>query len=289
MRTIILTACALVALSSLARAQALPAELVCRATETQAECHARLKCKADEELDQCQKRLAAAKQQGGARDDGARTNNNNDRGNDRDRANERERERDADRRERNANDGGERRERERDRGGDRDDGPRSRRQRGSGMRGFEANKTFGLGLELGEPTGLNGKLFVSRSGAFDFGLGWIYDHYYYGDGLHLYGDYLWHPTSLVSTPAFELPFYIGVGLRLWDFHYCVAKVCDYGGRAVGIRVPIGISFDMNRTPLDIFIQLVPVLDFLGGDYYDRYRDRAHFGIDFSVGIRFWFK
>ena len=31
------------------------------------------------------------------------------------------------------------------------------------------------------------------------------------------------------------------------------------------------------------------LDFVRGDYYDRYRDRAHFGIDLSAGIRYWFK
>lgn len=67
------------------------------------------------------------------------------------------------------------------------------------------------------------------------------------------------------------------------------KVCDCGGSAVGIRMPLGIAFDFNNSPLDIFLQLVPTLDFLNGDYYMRYGDRAHFGIDGSVGIRFWFK
>jgi hypothetical protein len=28
---------------------------------------------------------------------------------------------------------------------------------------------------------------------------------------------------------------------------------------------------------------------LNGDYYDRYDDRAHFGVDLSVGLRYWFK
>jgi len=284
----------------------------CKKTETQAECHDRLKCKADEELGDCQKRLlqctadeslddckkrhAAGQGNNGGNDRGnERGERDNDRGNDRanDRGNDRANDRD--------NDGGDDRDSggrdDGDRGGrryDRDDSRRSRGRRArSGRSSFEANKTFGLGFELGEPDGLNGKYFVSPTGALDFGVGYIYDHYYYGDGFHLYGDYLWHPVSLASTPSFELPFYVGVGLRFWDFHYCVTTggttVCDYGGSAVGIRVPLGISFDFNNAPLDIFLQLVPTLDFLGGDYYTRNQNREHFGIDGSVGLRFWFK
>ena len=44
----------------------------------------------------------------------------------------------------------------------------------------------------------------------------------------------------------------------------------------------------RRRPIDVFLQLVPVLDFIQDDYYDRYDDRTHFGIDGSVGIRYWF-
>src|SRR5690606_12634036 len=159
------------------------------------------------------------------------------------------------------------------------------------MRSFEANKTFGLGLELGAPFGLSGKYFLTESNALQFGLGAIYEHYYAGDGLHLYLDYLWHPVSLVSAQAFELPFYIGVGGRFWDFDYCRGpddRVCGYGGSAFGIRIPLGISFDFNRVPLDVFFHIVPTLDFYRGDYH-RYYDRGtHFGIDASVGVRYWF-
>jgi hypothetical protein len=300
----------LLALSSLAHAQA--PDVTCKPTETQAECHARLKCKPYEELEDCQKRLKAAKPAGGGtqnndannqgnqgnQDNNDRGNRDNDRGNrdndrgdrDNDRGN-----RDNDRSNRD-HDRGDRGDQDNDRGsrGSRGDRGRSRRQRGSRgqSKGFEANKTFGLGLELGEPTGLTGKYFLSPSGALDFGVGWIYQHYYYGDGLNLYADYLWHPTSLVSAEAFELPFYVGVGLRFWSFDYCDRNpnpdIC-YRGSSLGVRIPLGIAFDFNNVPLDIFFQLVPVIDFVNGDYYDRYGDRAHVGIDFSAGIRFWFK
>jgi hypothetical protein len=286
--------CALVACSTLALAQNQPPGIECKQTETQAECHARLKCKPDEDLEDCKKRLLKSPREGNAGQRG----DADQRGGDRD-ADQRGGDRDADQRGRDRDDPdrgrGERR--------DRDEGARSRRQRGERRRGdgeqrrgdrgrmagFQANKTFGLGLELGEPTGLNGKYFLSESGALDFGIGWIYRHYYYGDGFHIYADYLWHPVSLVSASAFELPFYIGGGLRFWSFTYCDQRVCEFDGSAIGIRIPFGIAFDFNNAPLDIFIQLVPVIDFVNGDYYDRYRDRTHFGIDLSVGIRYWFK
>lgn len=162
---------------------------------------------------------------------------------------------------------------------------------GGSLRSFSANKTFGLGLELGQPTGLTGKYFLSDSNALDFGVGYIYHSYRYGDdGLHLYADYLWHPATLVSAEPFELPFFIGVGGRFWDFDYCRARNdCGWGGSALGVRIPLGIAFDFNRVPLDIALNIVPVLDFVRGDYYDRYGDRAHFGIDVSIAIRYWFK
>ena len=161
------------------------------------------------------------------------------------------------------------------------------RPHGFGGKRFEANKTFGLGLELGEPTGLTGKLFLQPDQAIDFGVGDIYHHYYGGDGLHLYFDYLWHPVSLASTEAFELPFYVGVGARTWFFDYnCPngpGNVCN-GAEAFGIRVPLGVSFDLNNVPLDIFIQLVPTLDF----FRDYAPHNVYLDVDFSIGIRYWF-
>jgi hypothetical protein len=314
-RTTLLTIGFLVAFSTLAFADG-RADIECKKTETQPECFARLKCHAKEELEDCQKRLIACTtgqsldacesqgagtqgNAGGQGDNGHGDNGRGDRGDNGrgDRGDDGRGDRgdngrgDNGRGDRGDNGRGDRGDNGRGDHSDRYDRGERRRRRGGGSRsgGFEANKTFGLGVELGEPDGLNGKVFVSRTGAIDFGVGEIYDHYYYGNGFHIYGDYLWHPALLAATPSFELPFYVGVGLRFWDFDYCYMNVCDYSGTAVGVRVPLGISFDFNNVPLDIFLQVVPVLDFLGGDYYTRFGDREHFGIDGSVGIRVWFK
>jgi len=151
-----------------------------------------------------------------------------------------------------------------------------------GGRRVEANKTFGLGIVLGAPTGLIGQYFLSSDRALDFGIGDIYN-YFDRSGLHIYADYLWHPTSLVSTEAFELPLYIGVGGRFWNFDNRVNGNTN-SASAFGIRVPVGVSFDFNAVPLDVFIQVVPVLDF-----YSNYAAHSvYLDIDASFGIRYWF-
>jgi hypothetical protein len=158
------------------------------------------------------------------------------------------------------------------------------RPSGFGGKSFEANKTFGLGLELGAPAGITGKYFLSNgSNALQFGFGGYNGYYrdYYGYSLYL--DYLWHPVSLTSAPAFELPLFVGVGGRFWDFDDRHIRNDFDDGYAFGIRVPVGIAFDFNNVPLDIFLQLVPTLNF-----FSHYRDDFGFWFDFSVGIRYWF-
>ena len=65
------------------------------------------------------------------------------------------------------------------------------RPHGFGGERFEANKKFGLGLELGEPTGITGKLFISPDNALDFGIGDLYHGYYINGaatGIHCCDD-----------------------------------------------------------------------------------------------------
>ena len=157
----------------------------------------------------------------------------------------------------------------------------ARGRRRMGGRRYVSNGTFGAGLELGSPFGLNGKYFLSDDGALNFGLG--ADGYYRDrDGINLYFDYLWHPVSLANPEEFQLPFYVGIGGRIWSFdddRYRYDGVFTFG-----VRIPIGVSFDFNNVPLDIFVQLTPTIDFYQDD-----RHNAGFWFDFSVGIRYWFK
>lgn len=160
-----------------------------------------------------------------------------------------------------------------------------RRSFGGGGSNYTSNGKFGLGLELGAPSGLNGKYFLSPNTALNFGVGWLYDRYYRdGDGFHLYLDHLWHPVSLTENATFKLPFYVGVGGRFWNFRDCYRDNCGDRFSALGVRVPFGLAFDFNNVPLDIFVQITLVVDVFFGDYRDRFG--PHF--EGSIGIRYWF-
>lgn len=145
---------------------------------------------------------------------------------------------------------------------------------------FSANKTFGLGLMLGVPTGLSGKYYLSGDTAVDFGLG-VISRYGDRDGLHLHADFLWHPAVLASTAPFELPFYFGVGGRLWDYDRNNNNNRD-DDIALGVRVPVGIMMDFNNVPIDIFFELAFVLDFLLND------GGAEAQFNGAIGIRYYF-
>ncbi len=144
---------------------------------------------------------------------------------------------------------------------------------------FEANKTFGLGLILGQPTGLSGKYFLGPDTALDFAVGGCC--YRGRNGLSLHVDYLWHPLSLVSAEPFELPLYFGLGGHFFDFN----DKDDNHGAGLGLRVPVGIAFDFNNVPIDIFIELALFMDFL----YDNYRDdNLYVDLNGAVGFRYYF-
>lgn len=154
------------------------------------------------------------------------------------------------------------------------------RPRPAGKRGkkFRANKTFGLGLMLGVPAGLSGKYFLSPDTALDFGVG-VYNRAHRNDGVHLHIDFLWHPVVLATNDAFWLPLYIGIGGRIWDHD----RNNDFAEDThIGVRVPLGISFDLQRTPLDIFLELAYVADLIIDDGH------GFSDINFAVGVRYYF-
>lgn len=137
---------------------------------------------------------------------------------------------------------------------------------------------FGLGLVVGEPTGLSAKLWTSRTNAFDFGLGVAvggdrisHDYYYNGESrLHFHMDYLWHSFSAINSSE-RFPLYYGIGGRY-------NSGGGYDG-SLGIRGVFGIAWLPRATPIDVFLELVPVFQLTPS---------TGFGIDAGLGIRFFF-
>jgi hypothetical protein len=134
---------------------------------------------------------------------------------------------------------------------------------------------FGLGLIVGEPTGVSAKYYLADDTAIDAAIGGAF----IGRGVQVHADFLWHPWLLERTASFVLPLYVGIGAR-------VLKRDAGGGEAdhtrIGLRAPVGILFDFTRVPLDVFVEISGVFD---------YRTRGDaFGLDlnFGAGVRYYF-
>jgi hypothetical protein len=125
---------------------------------------------------------------------------------------------------------------------------------------------FGIGIVLGEPTGLSAKLWTGNSNAFDFAAAWSFR----GSGhVLLQADYVWHTANLLTSGTGRLPFYYGIGGRI--------ILAD--DPLLGVRIPLGLNYQFSEAPLDIFVEIVPILDLT---------PETDFDVGGGLGIRFWF-
>jgi hypothetical protein len=127
---------------------------------------------------------------------------------------------------------------------------------------------FGLGIMMGEPTGLSWKYFLNHEFALDGGLGWSFRD---ETDPHLHADLLWHKFDLIPVPEGQLPVYVGVGGRV--------KFRDNREDRVGIRFPVGISYLFDDLPMDAFFEFAPIIDFAPS---------TRGGFNIGAGVRWWF-
>jgi hypothetical protein len=142
---------------------------------------------------------------------------------------------------------------------------------------FAQDHGFGLGFIIGEPTGISAKLWTSPENAFDFGLGWsiggdrITDNTIHeGSRIHFHMDYLWHSFNAIRSEE-RFPLYYGIGGRI-----------NSGGgydNSFGVRGVFGVAWLPHSTPLDVFFEIVPVLQLIRS---------TNFGLDAGLGVRFYF-
>jgi len=112
---------------------------------------------------------------------------------------------------------------------------------------------FGIGIILGEPTGVTAKLYVKDDQAIQGAIGSAF----IGGGLQLHGDYVFHPYILQTRPSFVLPLYVGPGLRMIDY----TNGRDDSSFAIGVRGVVGLLFDFKDVPLDAFVEAAAVLEY----------------------------
>jgi hypothetical protein len=134
--------------------------------------------------------------------------------------------------------------------------------------------TLGVGLIIGEPTGISAKLYLKDDQAIQAAAGSAF----IGGGLQLHGDYVFHPLILQDRESFVLPVYVGPGLRFIQYT---------GGRgddshfAVGARGVLGMLFDFKDVPLDVFVEVAGVLEY---DFTEGWGPALNAG----AGVRYYF-
>lgn len=127
---------------------------------------------------------------------------------------------------------------------------------------------FGLGIIVGQPTGISAKYWTTGNTAFDFGLGYSLEKH---SRIHLHADYLFHVKDIFNTTE-NISLYYGPGARLMSVENANARL--------GVRFDVGIVWIPRNAPIDLFIEIAPLLDIIPETY---------FFVNGGIGVRYFFK
>ncbi|MFZ5517302.1 MAG: hypothetical protein ACOY90_11725 [Candidatus Zhuqueibacterota bacterium] len=122
----------------------------------------------------------------------------------------------------------------------------------------------GLGVIIGDPTGLSLKSWHSRTHAVDAALAWSATE----DKLQIHMDYLFHSFGLFRPRQGRMPLYFGIG----------GSVTFGDDAMVSARFPIGLDYLFRNLPCDLFVELAPKLNIMPD---------TEFEIDAALGIRIY--
>ena len=126
---------------------------------------------------------------------------------------------------------------------------------------------FGLGVQIGNPTGITGKHhFRGRPVFIDWAVGFSM---FEGRGLNAHLDFLWQPRLMTFDRA-TMDLYFGVGPQVWAWNSNV----DLGARA-----PLGVDFILERWPIDVFVEVAAGLWII---------EDVRVNVDAGAGFRWWF-
>jgi hypothetical protein len=133
----------------------------------------------------------------------------------------------------------------------------------------------GVGVMLGNPSGLSYKIFMDNHVAIDAAVGADRGEF------DVHADLLWHNFDVARnlranskffeqiTDAGDLPVFFGAGPRL-----LFAEDTE-----LGVRFPFGVSFLPHKSPWEFFLELAPVM---------RFTPDFGFNGDFGIGVRYYF-
>ncbi len=140
---------------------------------------------------------------------------------------------------------------------------------------------FGLGIMLGDPSGISGRLNLGSKAALDFGLAFSVN-----SDVTFLVDYLFQfPHAFHSTSQFisQITPYLGIGgvlaLGTQTTLYRAGFRYSAGSATFGVRIPVGLEWRPSTPSLGIFLELAPGLFILPS---------TQGLIQGDIGIRFYF-
>ncbi len=140
----------------------------------------------------------------------------------------------------------------------------------------QSDNKVGLGLMVGEPTGISFKAWTSDDTAIDAGLAWSVGRY---DAVNIHADYLWHHFGVFGDDIEkgQLPVYYGIGGRI----VFADDYPDPGDENVllGARVPVGINYLLEENPIGFFLEVAPIVNII---------PETDFDVDAALGVRYYF-
>ncbi|MGH7493065.1 MAG: hypothetical protein ACREOO_11790 [bacterium] len=126
---------------------------------------------------------------------------------------------------------------------------------------------FGLGVILGEPSGISGKSWMTKKTALAGAVAWSLER---DEALHVHLDHLFHDFDSMPVEQGTLALYYGFGGRI--------KFADES--TISIRIPIGLNYLFASAPMDLFLEVVPMLDLI---------PKTEVNLNGGIGIRYFFK
>jgi hypothetical protein len=134
-----------------------------------------------------------------------------------------------------------------------------------------ARADFGLGLFLGDPTGLDLKIGLDNRSSLDIVLG--FDTFQ--DGRGSYGHVTYLVTPLVAQgSSVTVPLRLGIGGAL----YGTSNDIDFA-----VRAPFEVALRLRRAPLEFYGELA-----LAFTLFDPHDDNLRIDVQGGVGFRVYF-
>ncbi|CAN5555798.1 hypothetical protein BH10BDE1_BH10BDE1_35970 [soil metagenome] len=130
---------------------------------------------------------------------------------------------------------------------------------------------FGVGIVIGDPTGLSANYRLSPLRSIDGAVAWAFGS---DPGFELHSDYLWHRAGVLHAEKVSFDLHYGIGARLMS----LSDRHDERTR-FGLRLPVGLSTDFNQNAIEVFGEIALAMNLVPSTAAD---------LDFGVGARVYF-